>query len=168
MKALTLHRPWSTAVALYGKTIENRPWAPRTWMIGRSLAIHAGQVRDPAGIEKLQAMGCDPFPDFNEIEGYWNGRCFNGNGVVALCEFAGFISPNERLSCGSRPSAEQIDLWCTGPWGWVFDHVVKVGPYPCGGRQGLWNLPPDIERLALEDAARNDPWWAEREEGEAA
>jgi hypothetical protein len=49
MKALTLHQPWASLIALGVKTIETRSWACPPSLIGQPLAIHAGKGKaDPA------------------------------------------------------------------------------------------------------------------------
>ena len=155
---------------LYGKTIENRTWAPPEWLIGQPLAIHSGKVTDPAGVQYLRDLGFDPFPDLR-VDGY--PKHWQRNGVVALAVVAGYLAEHHagavtRRGCAdSSPSAGQIDRWFVGPYGWVLSHVAKVGPYICLGRQGLWNLRPDLAQLALEDAARQDDEWAARLEAVA-
>lgn len=49
MKAITLHQPWATLVALGVKTIETRSWAPPKALIGERLLIHAGADRQWLG-----------------------------------------------------------------------------------------------------------------------
>jgi activating signal cointegrator 1 len=43
VKALTLHQPWASAIALGVKKHETRSWAPPAAMIGQRIAIHAGR-----------------------------------------------------------------------------------------------------------------------------
>lgn len=43
MKALTLHQPWATLIALRVKTIETRSWRAPESLIGQRIAIHAGR-----------------------------------------------------------------------------------------------------------------------------
>jgi activating signal cointegrator 1 len=49
MKALTLHQPWATLIALGVKTIETRSWRAPASLIGQRIAIHAGKHRLPPG-----------------------------------------------------------------------------------------------------------------------
>lgn len=41
-RAITLHQPWATLIALGVKTIETRSWSPPASAIGERLLIHAG------------------------------------------------------------------------------------------------------------------------------
>ena len=43
MKAITLHQPWASLIAVGAKTIETRSWAPPKNLIGERIAIHAGK-----------------------------------------------------------------------------------------------------------------------------
>jgi len=45
--ALTLWQPWADLVIDEIKPVENRGWAPPTWLIGQPFAIHAGRTYDP-------------------------------------------------------------------------------------------------------------------------
>lgn len=45
IKAITLHQPWATLIALGFKTFETRSWA--TLAVGDPLAIHAGKKNFP-------------------------------------------------------------------------------------------------------------------------
>lgn len=66
MKALTLHQPWASLVALGVKTIETRSWATR---YRGPLAIHAGATRPP--LMHLPSYQQDPdrdHPRFLTIE----------------------------------------------------------------------------------------------------
>lgn len=44
MKALTLHQPWATLIALGVKRIETRSWRAPQALIGQRIAIHAGKA----------------------------------------------------------------------------------------------------------------------------
>jgi len=57
--ALTLWRPWAWSVAAGLKRIENRGWKPPASLIGKRLAIHAGEKWDPDANAVLRAGGID-------------------------------------------------------------------------------------------------------------
>lgn len=50
MKALTLHQPWATLIALGVKTVETRSWKAPDSLIGDRFAIHAGQRQPNFGL----------------------------------------------------------------------------------------------------------------------
>ena len=43
MKAISLHQPWASLIAVGIKTIETRSWAPPKALIGQRIAIHAAK-----------------------------------------------------------------------------------------------------------------------------
>lgn len=60
MKALTLHQPWATLIAVGAKTIETRSWpAPRT-LIGERFAIHAAKRHPDWGLNLGRAWQIRP------------------------------------------------------------------------------------------------------------
>lgn len=52
LRALTVHEPWASLIAYELKPVENRTWVS-TFMLGRRVAIHAGQKVDFEGAEVL-------------------------------------------------------------------------------------------------------------------
>ena len=122
MYALTLWQPWAWAIARAGKDVENRTWPPPKWLIGQRLAIHAGKGWDESW---------NFWADHDENDPLY--EC--GAGIVAVVTVVGVIT------MGARPWFDG-----TGPYGWVLADVVPVDPpIPCRGRQGLWQLPPEVE-----------------------
>jgi hypothetical protein len=77
----------------------------------------------------------------------------NAVGVVAVVMVYDYVDAFDavrgEISVGQAP-------WFSGPFGWLLTDVVAIEPVPCLGAQGLWLLPPDVERqvLARERAAR--------------
>jgi hypothetical protein len=59
IKGITLHRPWSAAIAYFGKDFENRTWAA-SMPVGWYLAIHAGSQWDDLGREAVMNFGTLP------------------------------------------------------------------------------------------------------------
>jgi hypothetical protein len=126
MKALTLWQPWATAIAEFGKRIENRGWRPPRWIIGERIAIHAGKRLDKDAVEDL----CFDF----DID----APRFIRGAVVAVATVKGWVDSIGEDHPQSR--------WFCGPFGWVFDDVVALRePAPCRGHQKLWNLPAAVE-----------------------
>ena len=52
MKAITLHQPWATLVALRLKAYETRSWKPPKNLIGERIAIHAAKKKPDPEIMK--------------------------------------------------------------------------------------------------------------------
>jgi hypothetical protein len=95
LRALTLHQPWASLVAVGAKTIETRSWAAPEWMIGERLLIHAGKRRpDWRAMKELIA-------DREDVWNAWYAAglvnadgsldCIPLGAVVASCRLAGCV-----------------------------------------------------------------------------
>lgn len=135
MKALTLWQPWAHLVACGIKPVENRPWAPPSWLRGRRFAIHAGKRWDQASADRIE-----------EILGVRLERedCTFG-AVIATAVLARWTEDPLTI----RPAHRR---WFFGPWGWLLIRIEAIEPIPCRGYQKLWNLPREVgEQLILRD-----------------
>lgn len=151
MKALTLWQPWATCVAHHSKLVENRTWEPPASVIGQRIAIHAGKRFEREAYEDLVELDGLALPPRAEIP---------AGAVIATARVAGWVRSEWLVNRCEHPfdfsglTEEQArsalrSTWWIGPVGWVLDHVIAIGPVPCSGAQGLWSLPPDIERIVL-------------------
>lgn len=126
MRALTLLRPWAYCIAHLDKRIENRTWAPWKAVIGQRIAIHSGKGIDVAGMKWLHREGLItlPLPEDAHLAGF----------IVATAIVDGYVQTSN-------------DKWFAGPYGWVLRDVdVLPCALSCRGAQGLWTVPPAIER----------------------
>jgi len=147
MKALTLWQPWAWAIAHAGKTIENRTWQPPAALLGRRIAIHAGQHYDAdAWAWAIEETTARP-PD--------KRLCPRGVvEAVATVTGAVAIAGSSVQWVGSLTEEEVCELvdsaWFQGPVGWVLRDVVALPePVPCRGARGLWDLPAEVEALVM-------------------
>lgn len=143
MKALTLWRPWTWAIchpSQYAKRVENRTWAPPSWMIGQDFAIHAGKRYD--------AKVCDWIADILAERPPAANAC--PQGIVAVAKLHRCIYDSGESACvATLKLCEKAGVgdWYSGPFGWLLDDVrVLAQPIACKGAQGLWELPKDVER----------------------
>lgn len=58
MKALPLHQPWATLIALEAKRIETRHWPAPEWLVGQTIAIYASKTL------KVRICREDPFNQY--------------------------------------------------------------------------------------------------------
>ena len=124
MKALTIHQPYAELIASGEKRVENRTWATRH---RGHLAIHAGSSRVSLNILDV------PF----DVEDVPFGAVV---AVVNVAECVRFAD----LGCGLFPG-EDCSRYAFGPWCWVLENVQRLPePVTVSGKQGLWNLPPDV------------------------
>ena len=141
MYAITIQRPWTWAILLPDigelqpdgchlppKRVENRTWAPPAAVLGRHIAIHAGQAYDHAGAAWIrEQFGVyPPAPDVCPT------------GLVGCCCISGV--------CNTSP-----DPWFCGPVGWDLSSVTPfVEPIAANGHLGFWALSKEQEAAVWE------------------
>lgn len=121
VRALTLWRPWDSAILFGGKRIENRPWAPWPRIHGLFICLHAGQKYDrDAAVAMVEAKLYTP-PSPSSI--------YTKAGViVGVARVTGSVT-------------ESDDPWFSGPYGWLLDDVTAFKePVAAKGMQGLWKV----------------------------
>ena len=143
LKALTLHQPWASLIALGAKRIETRNWRPPVALIGQRLAIHAGKkiVKLPSGTYEhynqavMRRLGND-----------WPDTIPTG-AVVAIATIQ--RARQVRSSC-DLPDGDEFLFGEYGylRWMWELSNVTVLDPpVPIRGRQGIWNWhPPELLR----------------------
>lgn len=147
MKALTLWRPWPWSIIHGPKRIENRPWKPPASIIGKRLALHAGKTYDAAGESFIRARLDDyglAAPPQAELE---------QQGIIGIVTVTGFSTDAESLALeeGFGFGDMHQPAWFFGPFAWLLEvNAALPSPVPCKGMQGLWDLPPDVERAVLQ------------------
>lgn len=130
--ALTLWRPWHALMLAGPKDIENRPWAPPGWIIGKRIALHAGLKFDEAGWLKAQQICADV--GFNPFASKEFGRMCEVSGAIAgTAVVTGFDTKG-----GGNP-------WFFGPFGWTLEERRPLpAAIPCRGFQKLWRIPAEL------------------------
>lgn len=140
MKALTLWRPWPCAIFYLNddiwKDIENRPRKPPRTVMGQRIAIHAGKYVEPKVFERwLKIINPDPVNTF-VLTCKWH-ELSKVQGIIGTVIVDSVCTPKEANS-----------PWAFGPVCIrLRDRKPLIKPIPCGGKQGYWTLPPEIERL---------------------
>ena len=145
MKALTLYDPWATLVVLGEKQYETRSW--RTHHRGR-LAIHVSKEWNT----ELQAQGWqEPFYSaaLDKAEFGVATGCIIGMVILENCWptsaslFAPWRSSEKEMAFGD---------FSFGRWAWKLSNPRRLAvPIPCRGRQGLWNVSPEIAALIKQE-----------------
>lgn len=135
MKALTVRQPWAWAILGGGKDVENRK---QLFTHRGLLAIHAGRVF-------ANDWALTPTHDVLAAEWVAANPKFDMGAVVGVVDLIGA----HRWSRGC----------CTSPWAERAPGVVHLMlahprrlavPLPVAGKQGVWNLPSDVERAVLD------------------
>jgi hypothetical protein len=153
MKALTLHQPHATLMALGKKPWETRCWQAPPSLIGQPLAIHAGKKFD------LQCRGEDRiawalgrFADDTSLLPY--------GGIVAVVllldcrESTDTDRRRNRYQWTRQNRPEYFGDFSQGRYVWETELLLRVHPHiVCRGYQRLWNVPTAIEAVLTEELA---------------
>lgn len=139
MKAITIHQPWATLIALGEKRFETRGWATNHRGL---IAIHAAK--------KVDKEICleEPFSSVLAEHGYKADNLPTG-AVVATCQLVDchkVISISYNVAtlyadgipkvCGNELAFGWYDV---GRYAWELADVKPIDPEPAKGQQGLWN-----------------------------
>jgi hypothetical protein len=141
--ALTLWRPWDTAIFHLGKPLENRDWPCPPRLIGQRIALHSGKKFDQEGacaiVELAVADGISP----KVVEQHLL-RAEKLDSVILGTVKIGRCISRAQPRLGS-PDPLALSRWFFGKFGWVCEDSFPLPtPVPCRGAQGLWRVPDDI------------------------
>jgi hypothetical protein len=138
LKAITIHQPWATLIAIGEKENETRSWATK---YRGPLAIHAGK--------KLDKDACSWYPiiEVLELHDYTVDNLPTG-AIVAYANLTGchevvglkgsrsaYLNNHEVVE-GKEFAFGWYDL---NRYAWKMTEVQKIDPIPAKGQQGLWN-----------------------------
>lgn len=139
MKAISLWQPWASAIVLGYKRIETRGWSTRT---RGTVAIHAAKVwrsdeRDWARHFSIE-LGSP------EIADPPRGALIGTARLVA-------ILPSEALVGTLTQTERDLGNYAPGRFGWMLEDATAFAhPVPYRGMQGLFEVPDDVIRAAME------------------
>jgi len=182
MRAISLHQPWATLIAIGVKPYETRGYHPPAALIGRRIAIHAAQTRraardlygtwraDDVRREILAALaaagisGVDDLP-FGAVvctavlrAAY---RC--GDPAPAIAPEALLVDrimgPAPLAPRGNLPAIEgdPFGHYAPGRWAWRLTDVRRLeAPLPLKGRQGWFELPDDMSAALAAPSITSD------------
>jgi hypothetical protein len=154
MKAVTIHQPWATLIALGAKKMETRSWPTKH---RGPLAIHAGKKIDREACER------EPIRSTLAAHGYTPEKLPTG-AIVATCQLVAcrqverpsgasgmvWLSRNDGNGIGwggKLPNEYYFGDYSDGRYAWELTDINQLPePIPAKGQQGLWNW-VDGERL---------------------
>ena len=126
VRAITLWRPWTTAILHGPKRVENRP---RRWHIpneGMLLAIHGGKKFDQRGAAAIREL----WPQLDDYD--------HPMGIVGACRVTDVQAIDAKLI--------EENPWAFGPYCYFLEDVVAFSvPVPLKGQMGLFRLEPHLE-----------------------
>jgi hypothetical protein len=131
VKAISLHQPYATLVAIGFKHIETRSW--RTLHRG-PLAIQASLVVPP----EMEALWRRPAVRAAlEAAGYSDPEALPLGAVVALCRLTDCTPVGALLPL--RDGEGLVGDFTPGRFGWCLEDVQRLcRPIPVSGRLGVW------------------------------
>jgi len=139
MKALTVCEPYASLIRDGLKRVENRTW--RTSYRG-SMYLHAGKSRN--------WLSLDPTGTIDQAYNMPVSKMTFG-AVIATVELVDCIHidtirvPTILAKYPWLPEHEHAN----GPWCWILDKVVPIGPWPYKGDRGLFDIPDEaLNRVA--------------------
>ena len=133
MKALTISQPFASMIISGIKWVENRTWSAPSSVVGQRIAIHAGKGR-----QYLIAKDLLQYPTGAILATARLEVCFNLSHFLEL-KYRGEKIADERIS------KAMFHVHSEGPVCWVLSDVSPCKPIVIGGKQGLWDVPEDIE-----------------------
>lgn len=158
MKAVTLHQPWASLMAMGLKTNETRSWFTR---YRGTIAIHAGKknwCKSP--FQTISVFG----GELNKEETdklqpiLLGGHNLPVGAILAYADLVycrkmvdAFATDLVREQSGTTviaiadqtPLERKLGDWTEGRFAWGFENFRKLDePIPCKGSQGLWEYTP--------------------------
>ena len=133
MRALTIHQPWASAIALGTKKIEMRSWATR---YRGPLLIHAGRKKlSPEGIA---------LAGVEKMLGRFNADRIPFGALIAIAELVD-CQPTEELALTRHPIEGYWGDFSPGRFGLILKDVRAFAePIGYRGSQGLFNVPTEV------------------------
>lgn len=148
MKALSLWQPWASLVANGSKHVETRSW--QTSFAG-DVAIHAtsympAEGRELLALEPFRSALAQELADDTEVS-LPRGALL---AVVRLARCTSISEGDGTMLMRTNPREYAFGNYAPGRFAWVLEDVRRLpSPLPCRGRQGLWELPVDVEKEVL-------------------
>lgn len=143
MKAITIHQPWATLIALGEKRFETRGWATK---YRGPIAIHAGKQIDREAC-KNPRIAMTLFE-----RGYHTPNDLPTGAIVAIaiitdCFSVGITnggnavleSEKQTKFLNAQSNECAFGYYDDGRYAWEMTDVKPIDPVPAKGQQGLWN-----------------------------
>lgn len=142
MKTISLWQPWATLIALGVKTIETRSWACR---YRGEMLIHAAKAWNDDCRRAFAGPGL--IADVLAYHGITRPEDLPRGCIVARCR----LDAIHRVVDALRPGV--LERACgdfsPGRFGWVLTDIEAIGPIPCKGAQGLFEVSDELIGRAL-------------------
>lgn len=145
IRAITLHQPFASFIAIGLKRYETRSWPIRPIPGTGKIAIHAGKAKLNLAVFEGQDILRVTLERFGCICNLPRG-C-----VVAVAQVTSCERITEKLIRNIHPAERLVGHWKPGRWAWKLENVRKIGPYYCRGYQRIWKWICDSEYMSETD-----------------
>lgn len=145
MKAISLHQPWATLIALGLKNYETRGWA--TTHRG-PLAIHAAKMIPAYARATFEEL---PFQRVFNAYGFTLDDLPTGC-VLCIANLT-FCYRTETAGRSVKQMERDFGNWTPGRYAWKLERVRRFDPIPARGAQALWAWAPPAELASQESIA---------------
>jgi hypothetical protein len=137
MKAITIHQPWASLIALGLKQYETRHWA--TSYRGK-IAIHAGKVNHcKSPFQTIHLFGNLSKPVYEQLQPViLDGYKLPVGAVVAIADLTNCIKMTEKVICSVSELEQKVGHWDIDRFAWKLENIEVIDPVFCKGAQGLW------------------------------
>jgi activating signal cointegrator 1 len=155
VRVLSVRQPWAGLIAAGVKAVETRPTAiSYTGQIAIHAALRDPDVNDPATLAALRAAEGVRL-DFGVVVGV-----VRLHGIVRVDRITWADTDLPWVSNGDgsavvSTSERPLGDFSPGRWAWLLSNADPLDkPVRLRGRQGLRNLPPDVEELVAPQLGR--------------
>jgi len=165
MKAITLHQPWASLIAMGVKRYETRAWAPSFDLVGERFAIHAGMAAvniDHLDRDVVMALISATDPEDKMSHEEWENSFPRGvvlctatlTGIYRISRIDDMNNLAHVHAVGKSPlRPEGIPMDHYGFYSatrvlWDFTDIQPISPpVKAKGKMGLWEWSHDEERV---------------------
>lgn len=134
MRAITIHQPWASLIALGEKTIETRSWPTR---YRGPIAIHAGKLTRERAEDCLE----DPYRELLVKHGLKAIGDLPWGAVVAVATLADCVRMTGHMYEPASVMEHELGWFAPGRYAWHLSDVVLLPtPVPARGKQGFWDV----------------------------
>lgn len=138
IRAISLHQPWATLVAIGAKQFETRSWSVcRRLQPGELLAIHATKQPVNKGFASLDLIRERETVRVMMRNGYDEETPIPTGKVLCICRYLDCLSTFDKRGISEREML--FGDWEDGRFAWQLEVVKRLSrPIRATGRQGLW------------------------------
>ncbi len=146
IKAISLHQPWASLIAMGLKNFETRSWGTKY----RGLLVICAALKNT---KQQQSNYEDLASSFGLDLTVHPWSSFPLGMAIAVCDLVDCIEMTEDFINEQSETERCCGHWEPGRYAWKLENVQPFPqPMPIKGKQGLWNIPPDeFEQLCGDD-----------------